>query len=117
MLAARWRPRLLRRTIGVPPTASRTLARAPDISGMRPGMPLVLPLRLLVALEQVLHDGLLEQLEHRLAAEGARDAVVVLVGDERDVAHGGDDLLGVERLAAEDRVAEHDHVAVGHERE
>ena len=60
---------------------------------------------------------LLEQLLHGLAASLLDDHVVVLVGDERDVTQGGEDLFGVERLAAEQRVIEGDAGAITHEPE
>ncbi len=43
---------------------------------------------------EVLDDALLEQLLHGLAAVAGGDAVVVLVGDDRDVANRRGQLLG-----------------------
>src|SRR6267142_436261 len=62
---------------------------------------------------EVIDDALLEEILHRLSAVARRDAVVVLVGDDGDVADRRRELARVERLAAQQRVREDDDVASG----
>src|ERR1051325_382325 len=75
-------------TIGVRPTASRMLLLAPVMwasARVASGLEVVAAVRR----AEVIDDALFEQLLHRLAPVTGRDAVVVLVGDDGDVADRG----------------------------
>src|SRR4051794_28854016 len=107
MSAATCRATFCSLTIGVLPTASRMLARAPVIivtliGGDGSGLEVILA----VSAAEVVDDALLQQLLHRLAAVAGGDAVVVLVGDDGHVADGGDQLLAVQGVPTEQRVRE-----------
>ncbi len=54
---------------------------------------------------------------HRLAAKKFDDLIVVLVRDDRNVGERRQKLFGVEGLAAQDRVQEHDDSFTGLVRE
>src|SRR3954451_15941053 len=112
MSAATWRATFCSLTIGVRPIASRMLLLAPVMSAPElsaSGLEVVPAVRG----AEVIDDALFEQLLHRLAAVAGRDAVVVLVRDDRHVADGRVQLSGVQRRPPEQRVREDDDVAGG----
>src|SRR5258708_35604786 len=98
-------------TIGVAPTASRMLALAPVIMVFAPVLLLEVIAR--VRRAEVLDDAFLEEILHRLAPVTGGDAIIVLVGDDGDVVDGGGQLDRIQRLSAQQRVREDDHVTDG----
>src|SRR5213078_3617784 len=77
-------------------------------------VPLVVELEAVrVLFHDPFHRSFLEQIDHALTAVLLHQLVVVLVGDQRDVAQGRDQLLGIERVAAEDGVGEQHGVLGG----
>src|SRR6185436_18812838 len=108
-----WRATFCSLTIGVRPIASRMLALAPVMVRRRSGLEVIPAVRG----AEVIDDALFQQLLHGLAAVAGRDAVVVLVGDNRHVPDSRVQLLGVQGRPTEQRVREDDDVPGGHVRE